>query len=132
MIVDCSSNSSALLFRVNEDAGHEFSGMIHVGHVEEFAEADDPVMFFVNALVSLQEILCPVYALVSTTTFGNADTIIRIIRIMDLNKPLVIAGMELSEPEGESPLLTHVSTSLVGCMSNFARSSGGCSQSWIL
>jgi hypothetical protein len=81
MIVDCSSNPSALPFRVYQDAGHEFSGMIHVGHVEEFAEADDLVMFLVDALVSLQEILCPVYALVSTATFGNADTIVRIIRI---------------------------------------------------
>src|SRR5258708_35478687 len=88
--------------------------MIHVGHVEEFAEADDPVMFFVNAFVSLQEILGPVYALVFTTTFGNADTIIRIIRIIDLNQPLVIAGTELSEPEGESPLLTHATGVLLG------------------
>jgi hypothetical protein len=81
--------------------------MIHIGHVEEFAEADDPVTFLVDALVSPQEILGTVYALVSTTTFGNTDTIIRIIRIIDLNQPLIIAGMEFSEPEGESPLLTH-------------------------
>src|SRR6266849_2843520 len=102
--------------------------MIHVGHVEEFAETDDPVMFLIDALVSLQEILGPVYAPVSTTTFGNTDTIIRIIRIIDLNQPLVIARMELSEREGERPLLTHISTSLVGCMSNFARSSRGLSR----
>jgi hypothetical protein len=99
--------------------------MIHVGHVEEFAEADDLVMFLVDALVSLQEILCPVYALVSTATFGNADTIVRIIRIIDLNQPLVIAGMELSEPDGESPLVIHIATSLAGCMSRFAGSSWG-------
>src|SRR6266705_2644825 len=68
--------------------------MIHVGNVDEFAEADDLVMFLVEALVS-------------ATTFRNADGIIRIIRIIDLNQPLVVAGLELSEPEGESPLLTH-------------------------
>ena len=81
--------------------------MIHVGNVDEFAEADDLVMFLVEALVSLQDILGPVKALVSATTFRNADGIIRIIRIIDLNQPLVVAGLELSEPEGESPLLTH-------------------------
>jgi len=114
MIVDCSSNSFALLFRVNQDAGHEFSGMIHVGHVDEFAEADDLVMLLVNALVSLQEIFGPVYALVSTTTFGNTDPIIRIIRIIDLNQLLVVTGLELSEPEGESPLFTHSGSGLKG------------------
>jgi hypothetical protein len=88
--------------------------MIHVGYVEDFAEADDLVMFFVDALVSLQEILGPVYALVSTTAFGNADTIVRIIRIIDLDQPLVTAGMELSEPEGESPQLTHATEFLLG------------------
>src|SRR5713226_10225846 len=88
--------------------------MIHIGHVEEFAEADDLVTFLVDALVSLQEILGPVYALVSTTTFRNTYTIIRIIRIIDLDQPLVIAGMELSEPEGESPLLTHAARVLIG------------------
>ena len=81
--------------------------MIHVGYVDEFAEADDLVMFLVDALVSLQEILGPVEALVSATTFCNADGIIRIIRIIDLNQPLVVAGLKLFEPEGESPLLTH-------------------------
>src|SRR5437870_11233185 len=81
--------------------------MIHVGYVDEFAEADDLIMFLVDALVSLQEILGPVKAHVSVTTFRNADGIIRIIRIIDLNQPLVVAGLELSEPEGESPLLTH-------------------------
>src|SRR6267378_1297007 len=101
--------------------------MIHVGHVEEFAEADDLVMFFVDALVPLQEILDPVYTLVSATTFGNTDTIVRIIRIIDLDQPLVIAGMELSESEGESPLMTHIATLLLGCMSRFAGSSGGLS-----
>src|SRR5260370_39941076 len=64
-------------------------------------------MFLVDALVSPQEILGPVYALVSTTTFGNTDTIIRIVGVIELDQPLVIAGMELSELEGESPLLTH-------------------------
>src|SRR5712691_10985667 len=88
--------------------------MIHVGHVEEFAEADDLIMFLVDALVSLQEILGPVYALVSATTFCNADTIVRIIRIVDVDQPLVIAGMELSEFEGESPLLTHAAGVHVG------------------
>src|SRR5712664_3962430 len=88
--------------------------MIHVGHVEEFAEADDLVMFLVYALVSLQQILCPVYAPVSTTTFGNADSVVGILCIIDLDQPLVIAGMELSEPEGESPLLTHATSALTG------------------
>ncbi len=88
--------------------------MIHIGHVEEFAEADDLVMFLVDALVPLQEILRPVYALVSTTTFRNTDTIIRIIRIIDLNKPLVISRKKLSEPERESPLLTHATGVLLG------------------
>ncbi|OLE91865.1 MAG: hypothetical protein AUF79_01885 [Crenarchaeota archaeon 13_1_20CM_2_51_8] len=81
--------------------------MIHVGYVGQFAEADDPVMFQVEAFVSLQEILGPVYALVSATTFCHADTIVRIIRIIDLNQPFVIVGTKLSEPEGESPLLAH-------------------------
>jgi hypothetical protein len=88
--------------------------MIHVGHVEEFAKANNSVLIQIDALVSLQEILGPVYALVSTTTFGNTDTIVRIIRIIDLNQPLVIAGMELSEPEGESPLFTHATNVLLG------------------
>jgi len=114
MIVDCSSNSSTLMVRVYQDAGHEFSGMIHVGHIEEFAEADDLVMFLVDAPVSLQEILGPVYALVSTTTFRNTDTIVRIIRIIDPYQPLVIARMKLSEPERESPLLTHATGVLLG------------------
>src|SRR2546425_1553671 len=94
--------------------------MIHVGHVEEFAEADDLVMFLLDALVSLQEILCPVYALVSTTTFGNTDTIVRIIRIVNLNQPMVIARMKLSEPEGESPLTAHILNLFGGAMSIFA------------
>jgi hypothetical protein len=88
--------------------------MIHVGYVEEFAEADDLVMFLVDALITLQEILGPVYALVSTTTFGNTDTIVGIVGVIDLDQPLVIAGMELSELEGESPLLTHAALVLVG------------------
>jgi hypothetical protein len=88
--------------------------MIHVGYVDELAEADDPVTFLVDALESLQEILGPVHALISTTTFCNADTIVRIIRIIDLDQPLVIASMKLSESEGESPLLTHVALGLAG------------------
>src|SRR5260370_27308376 len=88
--------------------------MIHIGHVEEFAEADYLVMFLVDALVSLQEILGPIYAPVSTTTFRNTDTIVRIIRIIDPDQPLVTAGIELSEPEGESPLLTHAARVRVG------------------
>src|SRR6266481_1113874 len=107
MIVDGSSDPSTLMVSVYQDACHEFSRMIHVGHVEEFAGADDLVTFLVDALESLQEILGPVYALVSTTTFRDTDTIVRIIRIIDLDQPLVITGLEPSEPEGESPLLTH-------------------------
>src|SRR6266481_4398254 len=68
MIVDGSSDPSTLMVSVYQDACHEFSRMIHVGHVEEFAEADDLVTFLVDALESLQEILGPVYALVSSTT----------------------------------------------------------------
>ncbi len=88
--------------------------MIHVGYVDEFAEADDLVMFLVDAVVSLQEILGPVEALVSATSFRNADGIIRIIRITDLNQPFVIARMKLSELEGESPLFTHTTRALSG------------------
>jgi|SRR5712692_4789869 len=88
--------------------------MIHVGHVEEFAEADNPVLIQIDALESFQEILGPVYALVSATTFCNTDTIVMIIGVIDLDQPLVIAGMELSEPEGESPLLTHAARVLIG------------------
>jgi len=44
-IVDCSSNASALLFRVYQDASHEFSRMIHVWYIDEIAEAYDLVMF---------------------------------------------------------------------------------------
>src|SRR5260370_30192655 len=88
--------------------------MIHIGHVEEFAEADDLVMFLIDGLVSLKEVLGPVYALVPTTTFRKTDTIVRIIRIIDLDQPLIIAGMELSDSEGESPLLTHAPRVLLG------------------
>ena len=48
-----------------------------------------------------------VHALVTATTFRYANAIVRIIRIIDLNQPFVIAGTKLSEPEGESPLLAH-------------------------
>src|SRR5438445_590703 len=60
------------------------------------------------------------HALVTATTFCHADAIVRIIRIIDLNQPFVAAGTKLSEPEGESPLLTHIAAWLVGGMSSFA------------
>src|SRR5438093_11274417 len=94
--------------------------MIHIWYIDQFAEADDPVMFQVEAFESLQEILCPVHALVTATTFRYANAIVRIIRIIDLNQPFVIAGTKLSGPEGESPLLTHIAAWLVGGMSSFA------------
>jgi hypothetical protein len=93
--------------------------MVHVGHVDEIAETNNPVLFEIDALESLEEILGPVHALISTTTFCNADAIVRKIRIIDLDQPLIIARMKLSEPEGESPLFTHVDVSLVGGMSRF-------------
>jgi hypothetical protein len=93
--------------------------MIHVGHVDEIAETNNPVLFEIDAPESLQEILGPVHALIAATSFCNADAIVRKIRIIDLDQPLVIARMKLSESEGESPLLTHVDAWLVGDMSSF-------------
>src|SRR5207247_9707944 len=105
--VDCSPNASTLLFRVYKDAGHEFSRMIHVRYIDQFPEAYNPVPFKIDTFEPFQEILCPVHALVTATTFRYADTIVRIIRIIDLNQPFVIAGTKLSEPDGERLLLAH-------------------------
>jgi hypothetical protein len=84
------------------------------GTLRSSPEADNHVLVQIDALESFQQVLCPVYAFVSATTFCNTDTIIRIIRIIDLDQPIVIAGMELSEPKGESPLLTHATKDLLG------------------
>ena len=100
-IVDCSSDASALLFRVYQDAGHEFSWMIHVRYIDQFPEADNPVPFKIDTFEPFQEILCPVHALVTATTFRYTNAIVRIIRIIDLNQPFVTAGTKLSEPKGE-------------------------------
>src|SRR5438309_11949477 len=82
--------------------------MKHVREVDEFAKADNLPLLKVDALEPSQEILRPIETLVAATSLGNADRIIRTIRIIDLNPSFVIARLELSEPEGESPLLNHV------------------------
>src|SRR2546422_2577472 len=51
--------------------------------------------------------LCLGHAFVSAAPFANADRIVRIVCVADRNQPLVVARLKLSEPEGESPLLSH-------------------------
>src|SRR3989442_2119317 len=51
--------------------------------------------------------LCLGHAFVSAAPFPNAERIVRIVCVADRNQPLVVARLKLSEPEGESPLLTH-------------------------
>src|SRR2546427_5410870 len=51
--------------------------------------------------------LCLGHGFVSAAPFPNADRIVRIVCVADRNQPLVVARLKLSEPEGESPLLTH-------------------------
>src|SRR5439155_25282221 len=118
--VNCSTNVATLLFRVYRDAGHEFSWMIHVRHIYQFPEANNTVPFKIDTFEPFQEILFPVHALVTATTFRYTNAIVRIIRIIDLNQPFIAAGTKLSEPKGESPLLTHIAAWLAGGMSSFA------------
>src|SRR5437016_13252280 len=94
--------------------------MIHVRHIDQFPEANNPVPFKIDTFELFQEILCPVHALVTATRFRYTNAIVRIIRIIDLNQTFVAAGTKLSESEGESPLLTHIAAWLVGGMSSFA------------